>query len=72
MPTPPALDLSLPKGHPGYMPSEPWPNGPHGGPPLVPGAAPSEEQVAKDKAAWAIAAAEYLVKLNKWIEENSK
>jgi len=76
MSVPPALNLSAPGEHicPGYMPDEPWPLGPHGsrrdGTPLLPGAAPTEEQVMKDKKEWAKAAAEYLVTLQKWIDEN--
>ena len=74
MSMPPALDLSNPPKYPGYMPDEPWPLGPHGsrrdGTPLLPGTQPTEEQVLKDKKEWAKAAAEYLVTLQKWIDEN--
>uniref|UniRef100_A0A6C0JK68 Uncharacterized protein n=1 Tax=viral metagenome TaxID=1070528 RepID=A0A6C0JK68_9ZZZZ len=74
MSVPPALDLRWSHKYPGNMPDEPWPLGPHGsrrdGTPLLPGTQPTEEQVLKDKKEWAKAAAEYLVTLQKWIDEN--
>jgi len=74
MSVPPPLDLTFPKGHPGFMPHEPWPLGrfcsAYGGTPLLPGSYPTEEEYLKDKQSWAKAAAEYLIKLEKWTEEN--
>jgi len=74
MSTPPPLDLSFPKGHPGAMPYEPWPCGrfssEYGGTPLLSGTEVSEEEYIQSKQNWAKAAAEYLVKLQKWIDEN--
>jgi hypothetical protein len=76
MSVPPPLDLSLPKGHPGFRPYEPWPLGrfcsAYGGTPLLPGSYPTEEEYLKDKQSWAKAATEYLVKLQKWIDENTE
>ena len=77
MPTPPAIDLSsIPFRYPGEMPNEPWPLGRfgsrHDGTPLLPGAAPSEEQFMNDKKVWAEAAAKYLVRLQTWIDENKQ
>lgn len=76
MSAPPPLDLSFPKGHPGAMPHEPWPCGrfcsSYGGTPLLPGSEVSEEEYIQGKQSWAKAAAEYLVTLQKWIDENAE
>ena len=76
MSAPPPLHLSWPEGHPGAMPYEPWPCGRHcssyGGTPLLPGSEASEEEYNRDKRSWAEEMVNYIVKLQKWIDENTE
>lgn len=76
MSTPPPLDFSFPAGHPGAMQHEPWPCGRHnsvyGGTPLLAGVEASEEEYIQGKQQWAEAVAQYIVKLQKWIDDNAE